>query len=451
MSFKKIRLPNLSGLALTSPTGVTLNPADGSRTFTAEEFAELMRVLRQPRAIDSSSGTRTFTAEEHAELMRILGDEGSDDEEDKPLASRLRRRPRTMLEILKPDNLASILGAIGERYPSKKSACDQAWEWCNLTKDHQAACDIAAPDVWKDLAKRIFTIRYMEDVTNPGDVYPDGSNLIYVAYRDDDNPRLAFGRMCRALDLGNVLGKRFAQWAFEKYLEMLRKDERGLKNSRYRSSFSEETEWRDKAAHLFDNDPLSEKCKDTYREDETFRKTVDTVFSVTVKYLFEGNKEFRNLAEKESDELPSSESSEQEEEEDERSEGSLSGDDPGPDRYGIGREEAIYAIGEALGMYIVGIWQLQNNLSAWQDKYKDHDEHPPSDDYTDQEKEKNEQIKTVRVQIAYAVDRVLYGPTAMVPTEYAEYNDFQLSLYDDDIVLEIKDFDMTENEDFDYF
>ena len=322
--------------------------------------------------------------------------------------------------------LAAILGAIGGSDQSKRSACQEAMRWCNLNKEHQAACDGAIPDVWKDLAKRIFSIPEAERL--PELVTPDGDNLIYLAYRDDSNPREAFTAMCRAVALADVLAKRFAMFAINQYKQMLEFEDtearRRLRLSfRYATSFSYLDEWQERAVNLFEGAPLSETCQDMYMDRSVqganFKDLVDFVFSATSSYLFSGDKNFKNLAEKEADEEPRSE--EEEEEEEERSDGSsdYSDNEPDPDRYGIGQEEAIYAIGKALGVYIVGLWQLRRrNPNA------------------------NEFIKEVRVQIAHAVDRVLYGPNAMVPTEYAEYNTFQEQWHDEDGVIY---FDMFEN------
>ena len=388
--------PNLGGLMLTSTTGVTIHP-DGSRTFTAEELATLTQLLGPVPPLMPTPAP--------------------------PPAQRQRRteqppdgRPLTMPELLKADDLANILGAIGRRDQSKRSACHDALKWCNLNQDHQAACDGAIPGVWVGLAERIFGIPGTER-RRPGYVSPDGDNLIYLAYHNKYNPREAFNGMCRAVALGDVLAKRFAMLAIDEYKKMLKNgDEEKL---RYLD------EWQERATALFKSAPLSKTCKDMYTWLEhrhgknNFKEVVDLVFSATASYLFYGDKNFKTLAEKEVDEMPSSESEEEEEEEEGSSDGSSNGDsddsddsdnEPDPDRYGIGEEEAIYAIGEALGVYIVGLCELQRHPNAW----------------------KQEFITDVRVQIAHAVDRVLYGPNAMVPTEEDEYNDFQEQLRDMD-------------------
>ena len=354
-----------------------------------------------------------------------------------------RRRaaqPRTLPELLTADELAAILGAIGGRDQSQRSACHEAIKWCNLNTEHQAACDGAIPDVWRGLAKRIFSIPEAERL--PDRVTPDGDNLIYLAYRDDDDPREAFTAMCRAVALGDVLAKRFAMFAIGQYKEMLESEDaegrrRQRLSFRYATSFSYLDEWKERAVNLFDRAPLSKMCKDMYRNrNDNFNDIVDLVFSATSTYLFSGDKNFKNLAEKEVDEEPRSE----EEEEEERSDGSSDGfpsdysdNEPDPDRYGIGQEDAIYAIGEALGVYIMGLWKLQSNLNMRN--------HGSLADPLN--KKKQEFITKVRVQIAHAVDRVLYGPNAMVPTEYAEYNTFQEQLHDLDGVMI---FDMFEDE-----
>lgn len=425
-------LPNLSRLAPSSPTGVTINP-DGSRTFTVEELATLTRLLGTP-----VPGLLPAPARSRRPPTRVLRDDNSSSEEDRPLASRRRRspappaqrrpraaQPHTLPELLTADQLATILGAIGGRDQSKRSACHDAIKWCNLNTEHQAACDGAIPDVWRDLAKRIFSIPEAERL--PELVTPDGDNLIYLAYRDDSNPREAFTAMCRALALGDVLAKRFAMFAIGQYKQMLEREDvemlrRQRLNFRHAASFRYLDEWQERAVNLFEGAPLSKMCKDMYKDGSVqganFKDLVDLVFSATSSYLFSGDKNFKNLAEKEADEEPCSE---EEEEEEERSDGSsdCSDNEPDPDRYGIGQEEAIYAIGKALGVYIVGLWKLRRNLN-----------------------EEEEFIKGVRVQIAHAVDRVLYGPNAMVPTEYAEYNEFQEQLHDEDGVIF---FDMFEN------
>ena len=357
-------LPNLSGLAPLSPTGVTIHP-DGSRTFTAEELATLTRRRSSPA----------------------------------PPAQQMPRaaQPRTLPELLTADQLATILGAIGGGDQSKRSACHDAITWCNLNTEHQAACNGAIPDVWKDLAKRIFSVPGAERL--PEHVTPDGDNLIYLAYHDDSNPREAFTAMCRAMALADVLAKRFAIFAIGQYKEMVKRED-VLAYAWSRSymppaNFGYLDEWQARAVNLFKGAPLSKMCKDMYKDRSpqraNFKDLVDLVFSATSSYLFSGDKNFKNLAE------------------------------PNPDGYGIGREEAIYAIGEALGVYIVGLWQLRRNLNASANALA--------------RTEKEKLIKKVRVQIAHAVDRVLYGPNAMVPTEYAEYNEFQEQLHDEDGVM----------------
>ena len=406
--------PNLGGLTLTSTTGVTTHP-DGSRTFTAEELATLTQLLGPVPALMPTPAPTP--APPPAQRQRRT-EQPRDD------------RPLTMPELLKADDLANILGAIGRRDQSKRSACHDALTWCNLNTDHQAACDGAIPDVWVGLAERIFGIPGTER-RPPGYVSPDGDNLIYLAYRNDDNPQEAFNGMCRAVALGDVLAKRFAMFAIDQYKQMLESEDaearrRQRLSFRYATSFSYLDEWQERATALFKSAPLSGMCKDMYRDrplgEASFKDVVDLVFSATASYLFSGDKNFKNLAEKEEeeevDEMPSSESeeAEEEEEEEEYSDGFSSGgsdDGPDPDRYGIGQEEAIYAIGEALGVYIVGLCQLQRNPNAW----------------------KQEFVTEVRVQIAHAVDRVLYGPNAMVPTEYAEYNQLQEQLHDMDGVM----------------
>ena len=451
---KKTMIPNLGGLMLTSTTGVTTH-RDGSRTFTAEELATLTQLLGpvpalMPAPAPAPSRIRRRPARMLPDDSDSSSSSSSSSEGDRPPPAHRRRspappaqrrsrtaephdtRPRTMPELLKADDLATILGAIGDRDQSKRSACKEAGIWCNLNTEHQEACDGAIPDVWRDLAKRIFNTPWAKWL--PNQVTPDGDNLIYLAYRDDDDPRKAFNGMCHALALGDVLAKLFAVWALDKYMAMLQAEE-------HQGQFTEEQEWRDNASRLFRTAPLSGVCKNMYAEkgDNAFKSIVDVVFSTTAAYLFEGDKNFKNLA-PEVEELPRSDS-----EDSEDSEGSSYGSDDEPDdRYGIGQEDAIYAIGEALGVYIMGLWKLQCNLTEWQDKYKGQAELMAPAVYVAREKEKKDQITGIRVQIAHAVDRVLWGPNAMVPTEYAEYNTFQEQLHHDEDV--VNTFDMFEDE-----
>ena len=85
---REMTLPNLSRLAPSSPTGVTINP-DGSRTFTVEELATLTRLLGTP-----VPGLLPAPARSRRPPTRVLRDDNSSSEEDRPLASR-RCAPRS--------------------------------------------------------------------------------------------------------------------------------------------------------------------------------------------------------------------------------------------------------------------------------------------------------------------------------------------------------------------
>jgi len=417
-------LPNLGQLGLALPTGVTVNP-DGSATLTSEEWANLARLIGAP-----SAPTLSRCA------SRVRHDNDSSREDERPVAApppaapppppqRRRRRatrPRrtvvhddtdTLPDLLSADELAAVLGAIGTSDESKASACQDAAAWCALNKEHKAVCD-SHPRVWQSLTERIFAI---DDASLSHAAKVLGEGMIYRTFRDDANPQRAFGRMCGATGLADVLAKRFVMFAVEQYNEQLwdtwnnvRAEITGMGEAiedlsgddvdklakEHFPSLAEVDEWESNAKDLFDSAPPKNLYLDKYRNDPIFAKVVDVLFTSTSKSLFED----QNLSTLDS---------------------TNRGNDP--------VLEAFYEIGELLGVYIVCLWQLQRD----HDKFADN--HPDDDlmSYDEVEvllDEMRTKIQDLRVQIVYAQDLVLDPDTAQENTNHDTWDTFQNEMYE---------------------
>tara|TARA_B110000858_G_scaffold163151_1_gene188582 strand:+ start:1198 stop:2505 length:1308 start_codon:yes stop_codon:yes gene_type:complete len=407
-------LPNLSRITLKSPpTGVAICP-DVSRTFTAEEYSTLMGVINPapvPASAPAPPAQQSNTATQPSDAL-----------------------PGTMSALLNADDLASILGAIGGRGGCKKLACQDAVNFCSLNKEHLAAGDGAIPDVWRDMAKRIFDV-----IPNPHD-NPDDKDvygLIYHAYRDDAHPREAFNNMRSALELVDVLASRFTIFAIDEYRYMLERNEENMgTNWRKWSDKRYLDDWKKMATTLFDSAPLKNKCLEIYNNDEIFETLVNEIFSVIASYLF-GDHAFEGLAQKAVGEEPWSDEEEEEKEhsdEDEEEEAARAAAARAAARAAAVREAearatarvAIFAIGKVLGVYIVGLWKLERNLSAWGD---DHDKDVGLIAIAERNvlaDQKREEITAIRVRISSCVNFVLWGPDfrGKIATSryYANYN-----------------------------
>ena len=448
-------LPNLGELALApSPTGVVVNP-DGSATLTPEEWANLARLIGEPSAPPAAPvPTRRHHHAHHARRVRRVrhdddSSSSSSSEDERPLAARTRApparparparpappaqpahrrrkttaRPRptvahddpdTLTDLLGADELAAILGAIGMVEESKASACADAKAWCALNKEHKAVCD-SHPRVWQSLTERIFAI---DDASLSHAAKVLGEGMIYRTFRDDANPQRAFGRMCGAMGLADVLAKRFVIFAVEQYDEQLwdtwndvRADITGLGEAiedlpvddveklakEYFPSLASTHEWESNAKRLFSSAPPKALYVDKYSNDPTFAKLVDVLFASTTKSLFED----QNLSTLDS---------------------TNRGNDP--------VLEAFYEIGELLGVYIVCLWQLQRD----HDKFVDN--HPVDDDLMSYDQvevllnEMSTKIQDLRVQLVYAQDLVLNPAMAQENTNYDTYDAFQQEMYE---------------------
>ena len=421
-------LPNLGQLGLTLPTGVTVNP-DGSATLTPEEWANLARLIGAPSAPTPSAPSRTRRA------VRVRHDDDSSGSEDeRPLAARprappslppapQRRRRRktvvhddadTLSDLLKADELAAVLGAIGMTEESKASACQDAKAWCALDKEHKAVCD-SHPRVWQSLTERIFAI---DDATQSHTAEVLGEGLIYRTFRDDAHPQRAFERMCGATGLADVLAKRFVVFAVSQYGEMLwdtwsdvRADVTGLGEAIEDLSTDEvyelavknypdigkTNEWESDAKRLFISAPPKALYVDKYHRDPIFAKLVDVLFASTAKSLFED----RNLQTLDSKNR---------------------GDNP--------NLEAFYEIGELLGVYIVCLWQLERDMSNFEDKHAVDDDLMSDDDVQVVLEEMRFKILDLRVQIVYAQDLILDPVHAQENTNYDTYDSFQQEMYE---------------------
>ena len=415
-------LPNLGGLALVAPsppapTGVTVNP-DGSATLTPEEWAKLSGLI-------GGTSAPTTPAPIRRRKPRVVrrDDDSSEDERPPPAPppppKRSQRRrtvvrnddPDTLPDLLREDELAAILGAIGLTEESKASACADAKAWCALNKEHKAVCD-SHPRVWQSLAERIFARRA------PGDDDMEvaiGKYLIYDTFKDDANPQKAFLGMCGATGLADVLEKRFVMLASERYGELMwdnwndtRADITGLgeeiedmsteevnrlAEENYPDIFKADN-WAAEAKALFDRAPPKALYLDKYNNDKAFSKLVDKLFKGTIRYLFVNPMAFYNM---DHDSRPL---------------------------------DVIYMIGEMLGIYIVCLWKLERDRSAFDDKHSSDDDPMPTDVLDTLLNEKDVFIQNLRTRIVYAVDLLLNYRTAEEREDYDNFNDFQYELYE---------------------
>jgi len=402
-------LPNLAALgARGGTTGVTLNP-DGSATLTPKEWEKYKHLIGGPSA---SARRRKPPVVRH-------DDDSSSEEERKPLAARVpARRPARVpalsdavkdnspFGMLNNDELASILDAIGRDDQSKATACEDAHNFCFVVDDKACRNN---PQIWIDLAKRIFDYRPATDDNNV--VF--GKRLIYDTFRDDANPRDAFNSMCGATGLADVLAKRFVMFASQPYGQMLwerwadvRADVTGLGEAiedlsgeeadklaeEYDPDIFKADEWEADAKARFDRAPRKALYLKKYRNDAFFSKLIDKLFKSTVKYLFEDPSAIHDM---DSD---------------------------------ANALDVLYMIGEMLGIYIVCLWKLEHDRSDFDDKHRsDNDPMPHDVFYTNLDK-KDVFIQNLRVRIAYAIDLILDPTNATEITEYSDFTDLHNDL-----------------------
>jgi hypothetical protein len=436
-------LPNLGGLALapapsaasSARTGVTVNP-DGSATLTPEEWAELSGLIGGPSAPTPAPRRRK------PRVVRHDDDSSSSSEDERPLAARVpppakrrhqrkaaaqsRRKvvvhddPDTLSDLLKEDELAAILGAIGLTEESKATACSDAQAWCALNKEHKAVCD-SHPRVWQSLTKRIFDPATVVDDEEHRLVFIDdkevamGKRLIYDTFKDDAHPQKAFLSMCGATGLADVLEKRFVMLASKEYDEMLwdnwndtRADITGLGEAIEDMSTEEVNKlaeenypdifkannWAAEAKALFDRAPPKALYLDKYRNDRAFGKLVDNLFKGTIRYLFVNPMAFYHMSH-----------------------------DANP-------LDVLYMIGEMLGIYIVCLWKRERDMSAFEAKHSADDDPMPGDVLDTLLNEKEGDIQNLRTQIVYAIDLILDPVNAEEHIDYDAFNDFQYELYE---------------------
>lgn len=419
-------LPALDHLALRdAATGVTVN-SDGSATVTREEWALIARVMAMPLFAPVPTPNRL--------PLRVRHDDDSSEDERAPAPaptpapappppppppSQRRRlaRPATsyddadaISDLLKADELAAILGAIGLSDGSKSSACQDALAWCVLNTEHKAMCD-SHPLIWQGLGERIFK---QEEVGAADDALL-GKGLIYRTFRDDDHPKRAFERMCGAKGLGDVLAKRFVMSTVGKYdetlwdqwddnraevtglgeeIEDLSMDEIEKLQVQYYPDIGKTNDWEADAKALFNSSPSKAIYLDKYRNDEIFSKLVNVLFKSTQKYLFQDDKAIDNINETN------------------RNEPVL---------------EAINEIGEVLGVYIVCLWQLEHDL----DKINTETEHNGRYEggWLDMRIDQMQvEIQNLRVKVFHAVNTVLNPDTA--GTIYSNVTDYEDELHD---------------------
>lgn len=425
-------LPDLGRLALasTTPTGVTVH-ADGSATLTPKEWADLSGLIGGPSAPTPAPAP---ARRRRTHVVRH-DDDSSSSEDERPLAAArpprkaAARPPRTVVhddpdtlsDLLREDELAAILGAIGLTEEAKASACSDAKAWCALNKEHAAVCD-SHPRVWQSLTERIF---------DPGPADDDkevamGKHLIYDTFKDDANPRKAFLSMCGATGLADVLEKRFVMLASKEYGEMLwdnwsdtRADITGLGEAiedmdteevnrlaeeNYPDIFKTD-EWEADAKALFDRAPPKALYLDKYRNDPGFSKLVDKLFKTTAHYLFQDPRAFYDRI-------------------------------PDADALNV-----IYMIGEMLGIYIVCLWKLERDRDDFNDKHGGDDDPMPGDVFGTLYYEKVVFIQNLRVRINYAIDVILdpvnaapnyvdaVGPDGALVERQGELTEFEQELY----------------------
>ena len=437
-------LPNLGSLALapsapsSARTGVTVNP-DGSATLTPDEWAKLSGLIGGPSAPTPAPRRRR-----KARVVRHDDTSSSSSSEDeRPLAARVppqskrrhrrksagaksRRKvvvhddPDTLSDLLKEDELAAILGAIGLTEESKATACSDAQAWCALNKEHKAVCD-SHPRVWQSLTKRIFDPATVVDDEEHRLVFIDdkevamGKRLIYDTFKDDAHPQKAFLSMCGATGLADVLEKRFVMLASERYGEMLwdvwadvRADITGLgeeiedmdteevnklAEENYPDIFKADG-WTAEAKALFDRAPPKALYLDKYRNDRAFGKLVDNLFNGTIHYLFVYPRAINDMS-----------------------------DD-------ANALDVLYMIGEMLGIYIVCLWKRERDMSAFEAKHSADDDPMPGDVLDTLLNEKDSDIRNLRTRIVYAIDLILDPVNAEEREDYDAFNDFQYNLYE---------------------
>ena len=302
---------------------VTVNP-DSSATLAPEEWAKLSGLIGgpsapHPRAASSQAARRAPTTP--AAAVARTSDRwrrGCPAQSAATGASRASREakvvvhddPDTLSDLLKEDELAAILGAIGLTEESKATACSDAQAWCALNKEHKAVCD-SHPRVWQSLTKRIFDPATVVDDEEHRLVFIDdkevamGKRLIYDTFKDDAHPQKAFLSMCGATGLADVLEKRFVMLASERYGEMLwdvwadvRADITGLgEEIEDMDGGGEQGGGGELPRHLqggrfgsrsqghFDRAPPSASTLMKYHNDRAFGKLVDNLFNGTIHYL----------------------------------------------------------------------------------------------------------------------------------------------------------------------
>jgi len=322
----------------------------------------------------------------------------------------------TISDLLKEDELAAVLGAIGLSDESKSSACQDALAWCVLNKEHKAMCD-SHPRVWQGLGERIF----QQEEAGTADDALFGKGLIYHTFRDDDHTKRAFDRMCEARGLGDVLAKRFVMLAADQYGEMLwdiwndnraqitelgegiedlSTDEVNKLAVQYYPNIGKTDDWEADAKALFRSAPSKALYLYKYQNDEIFSKLVNVVFGTTKKYLFADPKAI---------------------------------DDVNGTNRNEPELEAIYEIGEVLGVYIVCLWKLERDLKEIDIESEGRYDGGVLDTRID---EMTTDIQNLRVKVVHAVNRILDPDTAEEVTDRDDYDDYHDELYDYESVYE---------------
>ena len=242
-----------------------------------------------------------------------------------------------------------------------------------------------------------------------------GKRLIYDTFKDDANPQRAFLSMCGATGLADVLEKRFVMFASQLYGEMLwdvwadvRADVTGLGEAiedlsteeanklaeEYDPDIFKADEWEADAKALFDRAPPKALYLDKKRNDKAFGKLVDNLFKGTAKYLFEDPRAMHGMS---------------------------------ADANAL---DALYMIGEMLGIYIVCLWKLGRDRSAFEAKHSSDDDPMPPDTLDTLLDEKDVFIQNLRIRIPYAIDLILDPVNATEITEYSDFLDFQNNLFE---------------------
>ena len=316
----------------------------------------------------------------------------------------------TISDLLKEDEIAGILGAIGMNDESKSSACKDAKAWCVLNKEHKAMCD-SHPLVWQGLGERIFK----QEEVDPADDALFVKGLIYRTFRDDDHAKRAFERMCGANALGDVIAKRFVMSTVGKYGETLweswnenRADITGLGEDieslsddkieelsvEHYPNIGKTDDWEADAKAFFNSSPSNALYLDKYENDKIFSKLVNVFFESTQKYLLEDDVAIDNINETN------------------RNEPVL---------------EAINEIGELLGVYIVCLWQLELDINVIDTETEHNGRHGGG--MLDMEiDEMRAYIQNLRVKVVHAVNTVLDPDTADTITKSNENDAYETEL-----------------------